>query len=64
MPNKSQINWVALKVKMRCSRSGSLCDVLTADIRFPFDIVTFFLAGCCQQCFAADNNRPVFDLRY
>ena len=33
------------KVKMRCSRSGSPCEVLTCDTQFPFDIITF-LTGC------------------
>src|SRR5512140_2523112 len=38
MPNNNQINWVALKLKMRCSRSGSRCEVLTSDTLSSFDI--------------------------
>src|SRR5688500_12244883 len=42
MPRPSQISWVILKVKMRCSRSGSRWTDLTSVI-LSFDILTFFL---------------------
>src|SRR5687767_5378740 len=56
-PRNSQINWVALNVKMRCSWSNSRRDVVTSDIRF-CNICTYLNLSILRKVCEQPANLP------